>query len=111
MKPDAWVRALKYGLEAVMKYGGAAPGDRTMIDALYPALTVLESNLLELVTSPGPVLVKAAEAASKGAADTKRMKAKAGRASYVASDKVTAEDPGAVAAAAWFNIITQELRS
>lgn len=39
------------------------------------------------------------------------MKAKAGRASYVASDKVTAEDPGAVAAAAWFNIITQELRS
>ena len=111
VKPDAWVRALKYGLEAVMKYGGAAPGDRTMIDALYPALTVLESNLLELLTSPGPVLVKAAEAASKGAADTKRMKAKAGRASYVASDKVTAEDPGAVAAAAWFNIITQELRS
>ena len=39
MKPDAWVRALKYGLEAVMKYGGAAPGDRTMIDALHPALT------------------------------------------------------------------------
>ena len=39
------------------------------------------------------------------------MKAKAGRASYVASDKVTAEDPGAVAAAAWLNIITQELRS
>ena len=111
MKLDTWVRALKYGLEAVMKYGGAVPGDRTMIDALYPALTVLESNLLELVTSPGPVLVKAAEAASKGAADTKRMKAKAGRASYVASDKVTAEDPGAVAAAAWFNIITQELRS
>ena len=66
MKLDTWARVLKYGLEAVMKYGGAAPGDRTMIDALYPALTVLESNLLELVTSPGPVLVKAAEAASKG---------------------------------------------
>ena len=31
VKPDAWVRALKYGLEAVMKYGGAAPGDRTMV--------------------------------------------------------------------------------
>merc|ERR1712013_4679 len=94
VKPDAWVRALKYGLEAVMKYGGAAPGDRTMIDALHPALTVLESNLLELVTCPGPVLVQAGEA------DTRGMKAKAGRASYVASDKVTAEDAGAVAAAA-----------
>ena len=31
VEPDAWVRALKYGLEAVMKYGGAAPGDRTMV--------------------------------------------------------------------------------
>jgi len=107
VEPDAWVRALKYGLEAVMKYGGAAPGDRTMIDALHPALEVLETNQVELRTSPGSVLQKAAEAATKGAAATKTMKAKAGRASYVAADKVIHEDPGAVAAAAWFSMISQ----
>merc|ERR1719435_174816 len=110
VKPDAWVRALKYGLEAVMKYGGASPGDRTMIDALYPALTVLESNLLELRSSPATVMVKAGDAATNGAAATKTMKARAGRASYVAADKVTKEDPGAVAAATWFNIISQALQ-
>jgi len=107
VEPGAWVRALKYGLEAVMKYGGAAPGDRTMIDALSPALSVLESQESELRTNPVPVLERAGQAASKGAADTKNMKAKAGRASYVAADKVTAEDPGAMAAAAWFNIIAE----
>jgi len=109
VEPDAWVRALKYGLEAVMKYGGAAPGDRTMIDALHPALEVLESNLVELRSSPRQVLQKAAEAALKGATDTKTMKAKAGRASYVAADKVINEDPGAVAAAAWFSIISKSV--
>ena len=58
------------------------------IDALHPALEVLETNQVELRTSPGSVLQKAAEAATKGAAATKTMKAKAGRASYVAADKV-----------------------
>jgi len=108
--PDAWARALQYGLEAVMKYGGAAPGDRTMIDALSPALSVLEENMVELMSSPATVMVKAGEAATKGAAATKTMRARAGRASYVAADKVTKEDPGAVAAATWFNIISQALQ-
>ena len=42
-----------------------------------------------------------------GAAATKTMKAKAGRASYVAADKVKAADPGAVAAAAWFEALAK----
>jgi len=107
----AWVRGLRYGLEAVMKYGGAEPGDRTMIDALYPALEVLEGRAVDLQNSgsTAAVLSAAAEAAVKGAAETKEMKAKAGRASYVADEKVTLEDPGAEAAAAWFSSITKTL--
>jgi len=109
VEPDAWVRALKFGLEAVMKYGGAAPGDRTMIDSLHPALEVLESNINDLKTSPRTTAEKAADAALKGAAATKTMQAKAGRASYVAADKVVNEDPGAVAAATWFSIVCKSV--
>merc|ERR1712013_449788 len=42
--PASWVRGLRLGLDAVMKYGGAEPGDRTMIDALNPVLESLESS-------------------------------------------------------------------
>merc|ERR1712032_979277 len=93
--PASWVRGLRLGLEAVMKYGGAEPGDRTMIDALHPVLESLEDSGEELWQRPGQALAKAAEAA------------KAGRASYVAADKVVAEDPGAVAAAAWFEALAK----
>merc|ERR1711915_809402 len=48
VEPQAWVRALRFGLEAVMRYGGASPGDRTMIDALHPALLVLEQGAADL---------------------------------------------------------------
>ena len=51
------------------------------------------------------VLSEAIAAANKGAGATKTMKAQAGRASYVAADKVVNEDPGAVAAAAWFSAV------
>merc|ERR1719352_2191166 len=100
--PASWVRGLRLGLEAVMKYGGAEPGDRTMIDALQPVLESLEDSGDQLWQRPGQALPKAA-----GAAATKTMKAKAGRASYVAADKVVAEDPGAVAAAAWFEALAK----
>merc|ERR1711973_245971 len=85
-----WIQALRIGLETVMKYGGAEPGDRTMIDALYPALAVLEKN--------PDNLAEAVTAARAGAERTASMTARAGRASYVSKDKVNQKDPGAVAA-------------
>ena len=119
-----WVQALRLGLEAVMLYGGAAPGDRTMvtttnkqtmclislhflfqIDALHPALVVLEGSVSKLSCDTAGVLAEAITAARQGAEATKTMKAQAGRASYVAADKVVNEDPGAVAAAAWFSAL------
>ena len=56
-------------------------------------------------SDPHKVLAEAIAAANKGAEATKTMKAQAGRASYVAADKVVNEDPGAVAAAAWFSAL------
>jgi len=105
IEAEDWVKALRSGLDAVMLYGGARPGDRTMIDALYPALTLMEANISRLETDMSGVVKEAVEAAKQGAAATKSMKAQAGRASYVAAEKVTNEDPGAEAASAWFSAI------
>ncbi len=84
-----WPEALKAGLNSMMEYGGAKPGDRTMIDALLPALNAL------------PDLAKAAAAARKGANATAHMsRAKAGRSTYVSAEKLKGfNDPGAEAVA------------
>ena len=55
---------------------------------MYPALTVLENNLSRLSNDMKNVVCEASQAATRGAEQTKTMKAKAGRASYVASEKV-----------------------
>ena len=89
-------QALDEGLANVRKYGRASPGDRTMIDAIHPALKVL-SEAKGSVTSNDHLSVfeKATQAAEKGAIDTIKMKASAGRASYVAESELKYPDPGA----------------
>lgn len=91
-----WVKSLSHGLSLMQKYGGARLGDRTMIDALKPALEALEA---------GEPLSVAADAAGKGAAATAKMeKAGAGRSSYLSSRSLTGvSDPGAAAIALIFN--------
>ena len=81
-----WVRALTAGLDRVMQVGGASPGDRTMIDALAPALAALSQGV-----------GAAATAARQGADHTANLtRAKAGRASYLSADKLSGHnDPGA----------------
>lgn len=85
--------ALQAGLRRMQEIGGARPGDRTMVDALAPALDALEESLPD-----------AAKAARAGADGTARMsKANAGRASYVnARHLVGHADPGAEAVARLF---------
>ncbi len=87
-----WQAALQSGLDKMMAYGGAKPGDRTMIDALAPALDVLLHS---------GSLVKAAQAARKSADATGRMmQAGAGRATYVSAENLKGvNDPGAEAVA------------
>ena len=82
--------SLSAGLERIQQVGGASPGDRTMIDALKPALAALPDGL-----------DAARQAARTGAELTATIvQAKAGRASYVSSDKLLGHnDPGAEAIA------------
>ncbi|API51314.1 dihydroxyacetone kinase [Rhizobium leguminosarum] len=89
--------ALLAGLDRMTFYGGAAVGDRTMVDALSPALQALASG----------DVIAAAKAAAAGAESTKTMmKARAGRASYVGErDLAGVADPGAVAVAGAFGVV------
>ena len=93
--PDALLR----GLKQMKHYGGADLGDRTLIDALQPALEALQAQGLEAAVA----------AAKKGAADTATMqKAGAGRSSYVNSQNLEGvTDPGAVAIAEVFAAIAK----
>lgn len=85
--------ALKMGLDRMQEIGGANPGDRTMVDALLPALQEL-----------GTGVEAAAIAARKGANYTATLtSAKAGRASYINAEQLDGHiDPGAEAVARLF---------
>lgn len=86
--------ALLNGLAQMKQYGGADLGDRTLIDALQPALEALQKSDIQA----------AAQAAKKGADATASMqKAGAGRSSYVNKENLDGvTDPGAVAVAEVF---------
>ncbi|XP_063756899.1 triokinase/FMN cyclase [Eleginops maclovinus] len=105
----AWATAMHAGTQAMKKYGGADVGDRTMLDALCPAV----DELMKLKTAPPggqvAVLQAAVEKASSGAESTRDLTAMAGRASYIAAERVTLPDPGAVAVAAILRAVLEAL--
>jgi len=93
------------GVHAMVQYGGASAGDRTMLDALVPAMTMASVTFMSK-KSTMEVATEAAKAAANGAEDTKSMKANAGRSSYVNQDVLKeTPDPGAIAAATWIQAI------
>ena len=90
--------ALDAALEAIVELGAAAPGDKTMVDALTPATRTLRDSL----DSGAPLadaLRAAADAAAVGAEATVPMQARKGRASYLGERSIGHQDPGATSAA------------
>ncbi|WP_424966500.1 dihydroxyacetone kinase subunit DhaK [Dinoroseobacter sp. S375] len=93
-------KALVDGLTRVSQVGGASVGDRTMIDALAPALDALPSG------------ISAAAAAARTGADSTAAihRAKAGRAAYVPEENLRGHnDPGAEAVALLFDALAREM--
>ncbi|MET9444924.1 dihydroxyacetone kinase subunit DhaL [Streptomyces sp. NPDC006610] len=85
---EQFAEALRAGVDAVMQLGGAAPGDKTMIDALAPAVDAL-----------GESFDAARTAAERGALATTPLQARKGRASYLGERSMGHQDPGATSAA------------
>lgn len=90
--------ALEAGLSGVMARGKAERGDKTMVDALAPAVDALQEAARTRVPL-GDALTRAAEAAEKGRDATLTMIAKRGRASLRAEQSIGLLDPGAVSMA------------
>jgi phosphoenolpyruvate---glycerone phosphotransferase subunit DhaL len=104
--PRLLLDALRASLEGVQRVGAAAVGDKTMVDALSPALGAFELELrmggsLETATSG------AREAAAEGMRATVPLQARKGRASYLGPRSVGHQDPGATSTALMFAALEQ----
>jgi dihydroxyacetone kinase-like protein len=86
--------ALEAALQGVMMRGRSKPGEKTMIDAIDPAIKALRESLNN-GASTADALEKAAAAAEQGMKDTIPMIAMKGRASYLGERSRNHQDPGA----------------
>jgi dihydroxyacetone kinase-like protein len=92
------VDAMAAALASVKDLGAAVPGDKTMVDALEPAVDAMREGLARGASS-GEMLRSAAEAAEKGMRATIPMQARKGRASYLGERSIGHQDPGATSTA------------
>jgi dihydroxyacetone kinase len=89
------VKAAVAARDAVVALGNAEPGDKTVVDALYPFVETLRTRI-SLGSSVIQALRTAAEAATRAAAETAPLRPRKGRARPLADRSVGTPDPGAV---------------
>jgi ATP-dependent dihydroxyacetone kinase len=107
--PSDWAEAFVLAVDKITELGGAKPGDRTMVDALYPASHTFKQE----VTAGRPLeeaLASCVRAAKEGADSTASMQPRAGRASYIGDRAVGIPDGGAVAAHCWIEALSSQIR-
>jgi dihydroxyacetone kinase-like protein len=92
------VDAIAAALASVQDLGAAVPGDKTMVDALVPALAAMREGLARGASNT-EVLRSGAEAAEVGMRATIPLQARKGRASYLGERSIGHQDPGATSTA------------
>lgn len=102
---ESVVQRLKMATDAVMNRGKSTKGEKTMLDAMIPALESLEESLKNGDELP-IALEKACEKAKEGVEWTKTVIATKGRASYLGERSIGHQDPGATS----FTILLEALR-
>jgi dihydroxyacetone kinase-like protein len=86
--------AFEAALEGVVELGAAQPGDKTMVDALEPAVRVLRERV-DGGSTVEQAVTAAREAAEEGMQATVPLQASKGRASYLGERSIGHQDPGA----------------
>ena len=105
---EALAMALDAGLTGIMERGKAEPGDKTMVDALSPALDSMEA----VIKSGGDLdaaVTAARDAAAAGRDATVPLVARKGRASYLGERSAGHMDPGAASMSLLFDALADEL--
>ncbi len=92
------VAGLRAAVAGIQARGKAELGDKTLLDALVPAIDTLEQQIAAGVSSAEAVAMMAA-AARKAADDTAQLQARRGRASYTGERSIGSVDAGAMAVA------------
>ncbi len=87
-----WTAALEAGLTGIQTRGKAQEGDKTMVDALIPAVQALRDAASE---DEAEALRRSADAAREGMESTTPLVARKGRASYLGERSAGHQDPGA----------------
>jgi dihydroxyacetone kinase-like protein len=107
LEPPEFFAVFQAGLQGLMNRGKAAVGDKTMVDALVPAVAALEPEGSEgLVQRLG----RAVAAAKAGAESTVPLVAKKGRASYLGERSAGHKDPGAASTVLLLEALQQAAR-
>lgn len=89
-----WYAALEAAKNGVVNLGKASPGDKTMVDAMLPAIDALKAAVDQNLTI-GEGMRKSADAAYEGVLATIPLVARKGRASYLGERSAGHQDPGA----------------
>lgn len=100
--------ALEAGIKAVMEKAKSAPGEKTILDALCPALEALKSAAAAKA-GVGEAFKSAAAAAAEGSEKTKAMKSVHGRAAYYGDKSIGILDGGSVVGKLIFEGISASL--
>jgi phosphoenolpyruvate---glycerone phosphotransferase subunit DhaL len=96
LAPADVVALFQAGVDGIQQRGKAALGDKTMLDALLPAVDAMRSAL-ETGSGLAEILERGTAAAEAGALATTTMQARKGRGSYLGERSVGHQDPGATA--------------
>jgi dihydroxyacetone kinase-like protein len=94
LTPDEFLLVLEKGLAGIVLRGKAAMGDKTMVDALHPAVKACR-RAIEANKPLDQALAQAVVAAEAGLQSTVPLMARRGRASYLGERSVNHQDPGA----------------
>ena len=97
LAPPDVVALFQAGVDGIQQRGKAALGDKTMLDALIPAVDAMR-GALEAGNNLTEILDRGAAAAETGMQATKNMQARKGRGSYLGDRSVGHQDPGATGA-------------
>jgi dihydroxyacetone kinase-like protein len=91
---DDLINVLQGAVDGIIQRGRAQPGDKTMVDALLPALAALKQSVAAGQDVRAGVAAAVA-AAEQGMKDTIPLQARKGRASYLGERSIGHQDPGA----------------
>ena len=98
LSADDVIAMLRAAVTGIMQRGEASLGDKTLLDALVPAIDSLEESFRQPIDDGGVAAIqRAADVAVKAAADTKGMLAMRGRAAYTGDRSRESVDAGATA--------------